>query len=296
MPQLMKDIATEVGTERITRSVPWTYIRPILSIGALVLSTATYGQTTGGDNSNAAAAPLAEVSAYLKTIGLALTGIGTLLGLPLVLQRYKRTRSEITKLDLESEALRRKLASASAVEEKGSGGAIRILVDRSPNSTVQVLADPRFLGPLLLLLDFIIAWILLTLASYFLGIFDIRILREIGLGVLAAVLLIPIAKQAIHVRNNLRPLKTEQEAAAADRQARILTYTVYLIVAFIPLGFGAFVIAVALSGEEINAIGWIMAWSSLGFGVLLLVVGFIIKGRVDRYIGRMCAVFSADRV
>jgi hypothetical protein len=64
------------------------------------------------------------------------------------------------------------------------------------------------------LLDIILAWIVLTLAGYFLSFISLGIIRTALLAALAAVLLIPIAKEASRVRSVLRP--RDQPIAAHD--------------------------------------------------------------------------------
>jgi len=123
-----------------------------------------------------------------------------LFGLPIVVLNFRKTRAEIRKLELEAASLETKTSLSGDVE-----GGTSINVQNSDHINIQVLADPRFLGPLLLLLDFILAWVVLTLAGYFLSLFSSGFIRTIVLGVLAAVLLIPIAKEARRVREVLRP-------------------------------------------------------------------------------------------
>ena len=77
--------------------------------------------------------------------GAVITGLATLLGLPIVFVTYRKTRVEISKLELEANALRAQQASRAG-DSRDEEGNIRILVDHSPNTSIQVLADPRFLA------------------------------------------------------------------------------------------------------------------------------------------------------
>src|SRR5262249_51130435 len=87
-----------------------------------------------------------ELDTYVKIVGAIITGIATLLGLPIVFLTYKKTRAEITKLELEASDLKEKHAPRTE-KSKDEGGATRIVVDQSPNTNIQILADPRFLAP-----------------------------------------------------------------------------------------------------------------------------------------------------
>lgn len=153
---------------------------------------------------------ISSLDIYAKVFGGAVTGLGALFGLPIVILNITKTRAEIRKLELEAASLE---SNARIIGDEEGGISVRI--HDSDNVNVQVLADPRFLGPLLLLLDFIFAWIILTLAGYFLtlvGIFGT--FRSYLLGVLAALLLIPIAREARRVRSVLRP-KEQSEGVEA---------------------------------------------------------------------------------
>jgi hypothetical protein len=62
------------------------------------------------------------------------------------------------------------------------------------------------------LLDFIFAWIVLLLAGYFLSLFDLfGQLRTLIIGVIAALLLIPIAQEARRVKFVLQPKELDSE-------------------------------------------------------------------------------------
>jgi hypothetical protein len=165
----------------------------------LMIPAIVFGQPPEAETKQAIGL-LNNIDIYAKVIGAILTGLGTLFGLPLVILNFRKTRAEIRKLELEASALQQK---AAVTGDSESGTSIHISDSHDVN--VQVLADPRFLGPLLLLLDFIFAWVLLTLAGYFLSLFGLGYIRTILLFTLAAVLLIPIAKEAHRVKLNLRP-------------------------------------------------------------------------------------------
>jgi hypothetical protein len=145
----------------------------------------------------------ASLETYVKVIGGIVAGLGTLFGLPITILQFQKTRAEIRKLELETESLKAKNISTG-----GTWQSNKIIIDHSDNASVQILADPRFLGPLLLLLDFIIAWIILSLASYALDTFLDGTLRALVLGLLAIILLVPIAREARRVKKVLRPPET----------------------------------------------------------------------------------------
>lgn len=140
------------------------------------------------------------VETYVKIAGGVIAGLVAVFGLPLTVVQFQRTRAEIRKLELEAEALEGNRRDAKLVWPSNV-----ISIENSDNARVEILADPRFLGPLLLLLDFIIAWIVLSLFSYSLSSLPIAsTLRDLILTLLAIILLVPIAREAYRVRRILR--------------------------------------------------------------------------------------------
>ena len=220
---------------------------------------------------------LAELDTITKIVAAVITGLATIIGLPIIFLTYKKTRAEIAKLELEAAALRLQ-SPKGELEQVGGDAGVRVLLDRSPNANVQVLADPRFLAPLLLLSDFIFAWIVLTLAGYFLGIFDLFGVRRFALPILAAILLLPIAREVIRVRAVLRPPQTTEDITTSTKQTRIAVYSSYAIAVLTAVGFG-----LLLLFASSDPIAHIFAWVTFGIGVLLITVAPYLKRRVDRY-------------
>jgi hypothetical protein len=240
--------------------------------------TATYAQSP-----TPAPLPLglSQADAYIKIVVAVVTGIATLLGLPIVFLTYRKTRAEITKIELEANALRSEQALAPN-QSKDQEGNIRIVVDRSPHASIQVLADPRFLAPLLLLLDFIFAWAILTLVGYFLSIFGFGSLSDLALALLAGVLLLPIARQVIRVRSVLRPPRTPEEIRASSRQARVAGIAVYLLCIVSSMSMGIFF----LSLGSLTEIGRYLAWTLIGASVLMIVLAWFAKSRFERFLAK----------
>jgi hypothetical protein len=145
---------------------------------------------------------LSQVDNYSKIVGGVLTGLGTLFGLPLAILHFKKTKAEIRKLELEASSIQQ------AKPADTTAGSYHINIEGHDNA-VQILADPRFLGPLLLLLDFIAAWVILTLLGYATGLFIHGPLRTLLILLVASALLVPIYKEARRVRGQLMP-KEEQ--------------------------------------------------------------------------------------
>jgi len=59
----------------------------------------------------------------------------------------------------------------------------RIYLEDSDNNVIQILADPRFAAPLLILLDFVIVYIILALAGYAVAVFSLGRIGQIILTV-----------------------------------------------------------------------------------------------------------------
>jgi hypothetical protein len=221
---------------------------------------------------------LTNADLYVKIIGGAITGLAALIGLPIVFLTFKKTQAEIKKLSLEANALEQKLPTENRRTEDGR---ILVNVENSPNVHVEVLADPRLLAPLLVMLDFIFASVVLSLINYALNVFSIGILRTVVLVPVAAIMLLPIATQVLRVRNLLRPSKSPVEVRRSIRQAQFAIYATYLFVVLSSLMFG---ILLLVNNENITEIGRVLLWITFMTAAVLLLVAPILKPRLDRYL------------
>lgn len=219
-----------------------------------------------------------QLDTYIKIAVGALAGIGTLLGLPLILLNYRKTQAEIKKLDLESKAISGEVLEGSN-SEKGEAGGIKILIDSSPHTNVQVLADPRFLAPLLLLIDFVFAWVILTLASHFLSFFSLGGLKQLVLAVLALILLLPIIKQSLRVRALLIPDKSNSEVQSSIKNLKVLIYLIWGIAIVVTIGFSLVILA---NPDNVTNLGWVMCSIAGILGFALLVAVPLTKNLVHR--------------
>jgi len=71
-------------------------------------------------------------------------------------------------------------------------------------NVIQILVDPRFSAPLLILLDFVIVYIVLALAGYAVSVFLPGRVGQMILTVVAAILLLPLFVEALRLRGVLR--------------------------------------------------------------------------------------------
>jgi hypothetical protein len=79
-----------------------------------------------GEIPSAAPAPtsqpsaLSQVDTYVKVAGAVVTGVATVLGIPIVFLTYRKTRAEIAKLELEANALREEAVRfAESINRRG---------------------------------------------------------------------------------------------------------------------------------------------------------------------------------
>lgn len=147
----------------------------------------------------------------VETAGAVIAGIVALVGLPTAILTFRKTQVEIRKLELEARQLEASTPGPHASEDLG----YRIQIADSTHVNIQILADPRFLGPLLLLLDFIVAWIVLTFAGYASSVLDLGAFNAILLAAFGVALLGPILREALRVKRALAPRADEQQDAAA---------------------------------------------------------------------------------
>jgi hypothetical protein len=240
----------------------------ILFVIVLSSVSATAQTTTPSSNAPPPAPQLVEIDSIVKIIGAAIAGVATLFGLPIVFLTYRKTRAEITKLELEASQLRGK-QQTSASSELSYEKDIRVIIQDSSNAHVQILADPRFLAPLLILLDFIFAWSILILTEHFLSVFNFGILRAFGLTLLSAVLFLPIIRQVLRVRSVLRPPRTFEEVRASERRKRVVFYSVYAMGGILSLALG--ILALVILRKDLTELGKWLACGLIALGTTLLV-------------------------
>ena len=246
-------------------------------------------QTTGNSPASApttsnaqptAPTPLSQADLWVKVIGGIVAGVAALIGLPTGILLYRKTRAEITKLELEAAALRTK--PDSGIEKQDIlAGTYNVHIEGRGNS-VQITADPRFLAPLLVLLDFIFAWVVLYLANDLFSLLPLRTFANLLTVLLAFVLLIPIARQVQRVRTLLNPPKSPAEVKESARQTRIAGYASYIFVLVATLLVGI----LFLTADNLSEIGHYLAWTLIGFATLLAVLAYFAKVRFDRYLVR----------
>lgn len=141
--------------------------------------------------------------ATVEEIAAGVGALVALLGTPTVYLGVRKSKVEIRKLEYETEKLRADLGDATRPMEIGSGQSLNVEIEGS-NNVLSISSDPRLLGPLLLLLDFIVATIVVTIAGYLLSFGDLSIFSPL-LGVLAVLLFAPILREAVRLKKELTP-------------------------------------------------------------------------------------------
>jgi len=244
-------------------------------LALLLTSAIVFGQDASQiTNKSASNAITQDIDMLVKIAVAIITGIATLLGIPIIFLTYRKTRAEIRKLELEANAIRAQqtLTHPPSVDDRR----IHILLDNSPHSRIQVLADPRFLAPLLILLDFMFAWIILTIFSRFFSIFSFGLLSQLVLVILALLLFIPIALQILRVRNVLKPPSAE-EIDRLRGKYRIIAYLLYVMVVMMLFLYGI----LFLNISELTNFGRYFAWLLISCGVLILLLSPLLKRKLD---------------
>ena len=141
-----------------------------------------------------------SLDTYIKVIGGGVAAVTAILGLPVAFLQVRKTIAEIRKIELESDKLRGQAIRQTPSERGGN----EIYLKDSDNNHIEILVDPRFSAPLLILLDFVIAYTLLALMGYAVNIFFPVQIRRIVLTITGAFLLLPILREALRLRGSLR--------------------------------------------------------------------------------------------
>ena len=252
----------------------------ITILSTILLLTLSFASIANNVSATSPASPsplITEISIYGKVIAGVLAAFSAILGLPLVFLTYRKTRAEINKLELEADSLRAKQLTQPN-SSKDADGNIRINIENSQGATVHVLADPRFLAPLLLLMDFVFASVILTLADKILSIFSLSIIHSFAIAILSVLLLFPIAKQVLRVRAVLSPPRTPEDVQKSFRQARVAAYTSYLMLLTSCIFFGSFLITSSHTEERYIAGAFLLVGFALAIAIPFL------KSRFNKYI------------
>jgi hypothetical protein len=164
----------------------------------------------------AASRGLADAELLVKIVGGGIAGVVALVGLPAAFLQFSKTRAEIKKLRLEAEKL------ATEIEPGEDRGVVprdfQILVQDSPSTVLTVHTDAGLAGPMLLLTDFVVAYIMYQAWLIMLGLFPIGglwgglVLTPLKALVFAA-LFIPVYANGRQVRALLRELGRNRSAA-----------------------------------------------------------------------------------
>ncbi|WEX77955.1 hypothetical protein PYH37_002797 [Sinorhizobium numidicum] len=161
---------------------------------------------------------LAVINNYAQIVGGAVAAAAAILGLPLLLQNYRKTRAEIERIELESAQIRAGLTTRVLPEDK-SAEAFNLNIEGDSNA-VQITADPRLSGPLILLVDVFIGFFYYQLASLAVSILPIYPLDNAIHIAVFAVVFIPIFRAARNLKRDWGPLAfTSVKAVQAETRA-----------------------------------------------------------------------------
>jgi hypothetical protein len=159
----------------------------------LLLQQVVYGQTQPATTTTTSL--WSSLDTYAKVIAAVVAAITAMLGIPVAFLQTRKTIAEIRKIELEAKKLREQTSDELPAEYHGNN--------------IQILVDPRFAAPLLIVLDFVIAYIILALADYALRLFQIEIFSSIVLPIVGAALFLPLLREALRLRGTLRTERSD---------------------------------------------------------------------------------------
>jgi hypothetical protein len=164
----------------------------------LLFQQVVYGQTQPATTTTTSL--WSSLDTYAKVIAAVVAAITAMLGIPVAFLQTRKTIAEIRKIELEAKKLREQTGDELPAEYQGH----QISISNSDGNNIQILVDPRFAAPLLIVLDFVIAYIILALADYALTLFQIEIFSSIVLPIVGAALFLPLLREALRLRGTLR--------------------------------------------------------------------------------------------
>ncbi|WP_017326254.1 hypothetical protein [Synechococcus sp. PCC 7336] len=174
----------------------WLFFVSALTILVLLVYEPAYAQTQPASTNF-----WSNLDTSVKVIAGVVAAITAVLGVPVAFLQIRKTIVEIRKIELEAQKLQEQTETEFPKEFEGH----RIYLDHSDGNNIQILVDPRFSAPLLILLDFVIVYIVLALAGYAVGVFLPGKAGQIILTVVATFLLLPLFVEALRLRGVLRP-------------------------------------------------------------------------------------------
>jgi hypothetical protein len=164
----------------------------------LLFQQVVYGQTQPATTT--ATSLWSSLDTCAKVIAAVVAAITAMLGIPVAFLQTRKTIAEIRKIELEAKKLREQTGDELPAEYQGH----QISILNSDGNNIQILVDPRFAAPLLIALDFVIAYIILALADNALRFFQIEIFSSIVLPIVGAALFLPLLREALRLRGTLR--------------------------------------------------------------------------------------------
>jgi hypothetical protein len=148
----------------------------------LLLQKVVHGQTQASTTTTSF---WNSLDTYTKVIAGVVAAITATLGVPVAFLQIRKTIAEIHKTELEAKKLQEQTRQEHPIEYQGH----QIYMSHSDGNNIQILVDPRFAAPLLIVLDFVIVYMVLALADYALRLFQIEIFSSIVLPIVGAALL-----------------------------------------------------------------------------------------------------------
>jgi hypothetical protein len=152
---------------------------------------------------------MAEFGEIAEGVGAAVGAAVALLGTPTVYLGIRKSKVEIRKLELEALKLQAENQSTMNPVDLGFDKSIRVNIEGGTDNVVSISTDLRLLGPLLLLLDFVSATIVLTIAGYLLSFGSLSLFTPL-LAVLGIALFTPIYREARRLKKALTPADQAQ--------------------------------------------------------------------------------------
>lgn len=146
---------------------------------------------------------MAAFGEVAEGVGAAVGAAVALLGTPTVYLGIRKSKVEIRKLELETLKLQSERPAAKSPVKLGPDQNILVNMEGSGNN-LSISTDLRLLGPLLLLLDFVTATIVLTVTGYLLSLSSLNIFTPL-LAILGTVLFVPIFREARRLKKALAP-------------------------------------------------------------------------------------------
>lgn len=182
-------------------------------------------------STNAVVSPeLASLELWVKIIGGALAGLIALVGVPAAFLQFSKTRAELVKLRLEAKKLTAEVGGNQRAIFQPD--AIHVSLQESPGAVVQIETISGLSGPILVVIDFVISYIVYNIFHILLSLSPLggylgNLIETIISAIVFSILFFPVFSNGRQARLLLREVSEARRLTEQKREQAIVTDSIH---------------------------------------------------------------------